>query len=71
MKRSDDCLNKNNKCKKCNGKVGCVHSAGINGIDYVEIFELICENCGKLDSFTHTDMTGNDQETCPWCDKQV
>ncbi len=31
----------------------------------------ICEKCGEVDRFVHTDMNGNDPETCPWCYKMV
>ena len=55
---------------KCGSNKYCLHLVGSSGCDSVDDFRLICPTCGELDQFVHVDM-GNDQETCPWCDKKA
>lgn len=53
------------KCNECGAEVYCICNFGI-GPDTVDIYELICCNCGIVDSYSENDYLGQ-WTKCPFC----
>ncbi len=64
-------IDENGNCIKCGAETYCKHEEISTGSGYLEVFELFCPECKKINEWRHLNGSGDDTETCPWCGKKA